>query len=105
MHYHTSHSWRQDAEQPITWTDLSRTSRCLGGHTLLQTFPITLPDGRTWAGTLWSTPTRRQGRRVQVQDEQGVGIFDSDDCFDQANAQNASRTLAQRNSGTGYPAR
>jgi hypothetical protein len=24
-----------------------------------------------------------------VQDEQGVGIFDSDDCFDQANAQNA----------------
>jgi hypothetical protein len=57
-------------------------------YTLLETFPIHLPDGREWSGSLWITPTRRNGRRIQVRDDRGNGLFDSNDCFAQSNARN-----------------
>jgi len=55
----------------------------------MQTFPIRLPDGREWVGTLWKTPSRRSGRRIQVRDHRGAGLFDTGDCYDQGNATNA----------------
>ena len=73
---------------PDTFADLTpRTSAW--GHALIETFPIQLPDGRTWTGTLFSTPTRRNGRRVQVRDADGAGLFDTGDCIDLGNARNA----------------
>jgi hypothetical protein len=58
-------------------------------YILLETFPIHLPDGRQWSGSLWIPPTRRNGRRIQVRDDRGNGLFDTNDCFDQSNARNA----------------
>jgi len=75
----------QDAEL----ADLTLPKSLLARHTLLETFPIQLPDGDQWVGTLWKTPTRMNGRRIQVTDRQGTGLFDTDDCFDLANAVNS----------------
>lgn len=75
----------QDAEL----ADLSQPKQNLARHTLLQSFSIDLPDGRRWFGTLWKTPTRKDGRRIQVHDEHGAGLFDSSDCFDLSNARSA----------------
>src|SRR5207253_3169897 len=58
-------------------------------HTLIETFPIRLSDGREWVGSLWKTPSRNRGRRIQVRDDCGAGLFDSGDRYDQANAVNA----------------
>ena len=55
---------------------------------LLQSFDITMPDGREWRGSLLTSQTRSSGRRVQVHEVTGRLLFDSNDCFDQANAQN-----------------
>jgi hypothetical protein len=55
---------------------------------LLQSFDITMPDGRQWRGSLLTSPSRSCGRRVQVHDAAGQLLFDSKDCFDLANAQN-----------------
>jgi hypothetical protein len=56
--------------------------------TLIETFTITIPDGLELPGSLYAT-TRRGGRRVIVRDPEGRAIlFDSDDCYDGANAMN-----------------
>ena len=55
---------------------------------LIQSFDITLQDGREWRGSLLTSPSRGHGRRVQVHDRAGRLLFDSRDCFDLANAQN-----------------
>ena len=47
-----------------------------------------MPDGREWRGSLLTSQTRGSGRRVQVHEVTGRLLFDSKDCFDQANAQN-----------------
>jgi hypothetical protein len=90
MQIATSRTGRQDAAlDTVDLLDLPQHRKLLGSHTLMETFPIRLPDGREWVGSLWTTPSRRNGRRIQVRDEQGAGLFDTDDCYDQANATNA----------------
>lgn len=85
----TSPTGRQDARLSEGCPELAPPLKLLGNHKLLQTFPIRLPDGRQWVGTLWATPTRSSGRRIQVRDANGVGLFDTNDCYDQGNAVNA----------------
>ncbi len=52
---------------------------------LIETFPITFTDGRTYEGTLYRT-ARRSGRRVLVRERPGGPVlWDSDDCYDSAN--------------------
>jgi len=90
MQIATSRTGRQDAAlDPVDVPDLSQHTKLLGSHTLMQTFPIRLPDGREWVGTLWKTPSRRSGRRIQVRDHRGAGLFDTGGCYDQGNATNA----------------
>jgi hypothetical protein len=60
-----------------------------GSHTLIETAPLSLPDEREWTATLWKTPTRPNGRRIQVRDEVRRPLFDTGDHFDLANATNA----------------
>lgn len=56
------------------------------GKTIEQ-FDVRLPDGRDWTGSLYATK-RRGGRRIIIRDLHGDLLFDTDDCFDFANAQN-----------------
>ena len=90
MQIATSPTGRQDAALvKVEIPDLSQNRKLLASHTLIETFPINLPDGREWIGSLWKTPTRSSGRRIQVRDQDGAGLFDSGDRFDQGNATNA----------------
>jgi hypothetical protein len=68
---------------------LSQPLKLLGNYGLIQTFPIHMPDGQELVGTLWATRTRRSGRRIQVRNADGVGLFDTNDCYDQGNAANS----------------
>lgn len=54
---------------------------------LLEEFAIRLPDGRTWQGYLYSTTSRKSGRRFVVKDRGGKTLFSSGDCADFGNAQ------------------
>lgn len=65
-------------------TDLSRRS----GYYLREKFEITPRTGPTLFGTVWKTPGRNSGRRIQVHDAEGVELFDTDDCYDIGNATN-----------------
>lgn len=76
-------------------TDLSRLFRdsaCrFPCYALVERFEITPPRGPTLYGTLWKPlgPAARRGaRRVQVHDADGAELFDTDECFDLANAVN-----------------
>lgn len=51
-------------------------------------FPIMLADGTELYGSVHKTSARRSGRRIQVRDNAGKVLFDSDDCFDLSNATN-----------------
>lgn len=85
-----SRTGRQDADfDRVDVSELSQHKKLLGSHTLIETFPIRLPDGREWVGSLWKTPSRYRGRRIQVRDHRGAGLFDTGDCYDQGNATNA----------------
>lgn len=55
---------------------------------LIESFPITLPDGTVLYGTLLGTQ-RRGGRRIIVKDYRGAMLFDSDDAHDLASAMNS----------------
>lgn len=58
---------------------------------LVEEFPITLPDGRVWKGACHKHHgqyPRKGGRRIVARDETGKQVFDSDECYDAANAAN-----------------
>src|SRR4051812_22238286 len=52
---------------------------------LIEEFKVPLPSGGHWWGRLYGTQ-RRSGRRIVVVAQSGVGLFDTDDCHDAANA-------------------
>lgn len=61
-------------------------------YRLRERFPITLPDGRVWQGAVYDCVgphARRRSVRIQVRDQDGAGLFDTDDQFDLANGTNA----------------
>ncbi len=58
----------------------------LGEH--VEDFLITLPDGEVWTGSLYRATSRRSGRRIVVRDALGKVLYDGDESFDFANAQN-----------------
>jgi hypothetical protein len=57
-------------------------------QTLIESFPIKLPDGHELLGRLYQTQ-RRTGRRITVHETTGELLFDTDDCYDLGNARNA----------------
>lgn len=75
-------------------TDLSRRAY----YRFVERFEINPPSGPTLFGTIWKTPYRNTGRRIQVHDADGAELFDTDDCYDIANATNRlDLWLAERN--------
>jgi hypothetical protein len=81
---------RTHGRQDATSTKLFRSR-------LLETVPIILPDGTDAAASLYTSPTRGNGRRVIVRDSRGLELFDSLDQFDHGNAVNAlERWLAEQ---------
>lgn len=53
---------------------------------LIEKFEIKLPS-RTLQGELYQTASRASGRRILVK-ENGATVFDTDDCYNVANASN-----------------
>lgn len=53
---------------------------------LLEAFPITLPDGTTWQGSLYQSMSRECGRRIIVREGDTV-LCDTDECYDLANCE------------------
>ena len=45
-----------------------------------------LPDGRECIATLYRTAHRPGGRRIILTDQAGKVIYDTEDCYDMANA-------------------
>lgn len=58
-------------------------------YRFIERFEITPTTGPTLYGTLWATPIRTSGRRIQVHDADGEELFDTDDAYDLGNAINA----------------
>jgi len=67
-------------------TDVIPTPNVPEAPLLLERFTITLPSGERLAASLHRSPHRRSGRRIQVREQGGSVIFDSDDCYDFGNA-------------------
>lgn len=55
---------------------------------LIEAFPIRLPDGTSWEGSLFQSPHRRTGRQIVVHDQAGTELFDTGCCYDLGNAMN-----------------
>ena len=55
-------------------------------YRLVKEFPITLPDGTVWKGSMWARRDGSRCRRFQVRNSAGVGLYDTDDCHDFGNA-------------------
>jgi hypothetical protein len=69
---------------------------------LIESFPITLPDGTILDGRLHQSPSRRTGRRILVYDAAGELLYDGDDSYDCGNATNRlDHWLADRIKATG----
>lgn len=52
----------------------------------LSTFDLTHPNGEIWRGAVYEVSYRFHGRRIVVQSERGVVLYDSRECIDAANA-------------------
>lgn len=68
---------------------VSDAGKGLKKYKLKDSFDIPSPDGSTWKAQVWQCPHRSTGRRIQVRNYAGEGLFDSDDCYDIANARAA----------------
>lgn len=55
---------------------------------IIEVFPITMKTGKALQGFLCDTRFRTAGRRIIVRNDDGIKLYDTDDCHDLANAMN-----------------